>query len=307
MMRVSTLGSHQSALLNLMAAQAQAQDAQTRLSSGKVAQDLSGYGRDAETVTAMKSSLSRVQSYIDAGQAVAARLTTQALAFEQVAAGADGARQAITNALAAGRVDGLMLELEGQFQTAVQGLNLKHQGSYLFSGAAVDSPAVKVSSLAQLAMTDADAVFNDNQLVSVSRLGESTSVQTGFTASDIAGDLFDILSEVQAFHVGAGGPIDGQMSDAARDFLTTQLARLADAHTSVIDQAARSGTAQAHVDSILSSHENQQLALEQMIGEGTDADMLKAVSDLELAQISIQAAAQALVQLQSVSLLNYLK
>lgn len=308
MTRVSTLGNYQSALLNLMEAQTRSLEAQKRISTEKVAHDLTGYGRGSETLTALKSAQNRINGFIETGEAVAARLKTQALAFDRVAEGADGARQAIAEALAAGRVDGLMLEIQSYFQTAQDGLNTKHQGRHLFAGGDTEVPPVTAATLADLAAApDVASVFVNDQLATVSRLDEASMIQTGFLANDLGSELFEIFRDIQEFHMGPNGPIDGQLDDAARDFLTTQLGRLRDAHINITDQAARSGSIQARVDSILASHDNQRVALQELIGDRTDADMAQAVTDLQLSQISVQASAQVIAQLRTTSLLDLLR
>lgn len=308
MNRVSTLGNYQSALLNLMAAQNRSLEAQNRIATEKVADDLTGYGRGAETLTALKSAQSRIVGFIESGETVAARLKTQALAFDRIAEGADGARQAIAEALAAGRVDGLMLEMQSYFQTAQDGLNTKHQGRHLFSGGDTETAPVTAATLSDLAAAaDVSDVFVNNRLATVSRLDESSMIQTGFLADDVGAELFQIFRDIQDFHTGPNGPIDGQLSDDARDFLTTQLGRLRDAHTRITDHAARSGSIQARVDSILTSHRNQQVALQELVGERTDADMAQAVTDLQLSQIAVQASAQVISQLRTTSLLDLLR
>ena len=308
MTRVSTFGNYQSALLNLMSAQSRGLEAQKRLSTEKIADDLSGYGRGAETLTALKSAQSRITGFIQTGEAVAARMTTQALAFDRVAGGADGARQAIAEAIASGRADGLMLEIQSYFQTAQDGLNAKHQGRYLFAGGDTQNPPVTVDTLADLAAApDVASIFANDELATVSRLDENATLQTGFLADDVGSELFQIFRDIQEYHTGPNGPIDGQIDDATRDFLTTQLGRLRDAHNNVTEVAARSGAIQARVDSILTSHDNQQVSLQELIGDRTDADPAQAVTDLQMAQFSIQASAQVISQLQSTSLLNLLR
>ena len=308
MTRVSTFGNYQSALLNLMSAQSRGLEAQKRLSTEKIADDLSGYGRGAETLTALKSAQSRITGFIQTGEAVAARMTTQALAFDRVAGGADGARQAIAEAIASGRADGLMLEIQSYFQTAQDGLNAKHQGRYLFAGGDTQNQPVTVDTLADLAAApDVASVFANDELATVSRLDENATLQTGFLADDVGTELFQIFRDIQEYHTGPNGPIDGQIDDATRDFLTTQLGRLRDAHNNITNEAARSGAIQARVDSILTSHDNQKISLQELIGNRTDADPAQAVTDLQMAQFSIQASAQVISQLQSTSLLNLLR
>lgn len=308
MNRVSTFGNYQSALLNLMSAQTRGFEAQKRLSTEKVAHDLSGYGRGAETLTALKSAQARIEGFIQTGEAVAGRMTTQALAFDRVASGADGARQAIAEAIAAGRADGLMLEMQAYFQSAQDGLNTKHQGRHLFAGGDTENPPVTVGTLADLAAApDVASVFANDRLATVSRLDESTTIQTGFLADEVGAELFQIFRDIQDYHTGPDGPIDGPIDDDMRDFLTTQLGRLRDAHAGIINVAASSGAIQARVDSILTSHDNQRVSLQQLIGDRTYADPAQAVTDLQMAQFSIQASAQVISQLQSTSLLNLLR
>ena len=305
--RVSTAGNYQSALLNLMTAQNRSIEAQERVSTEKVATDLAGYGRGSETLAALKGSQARIQGFIDTGETVAARLTTQDLALNQVADGAGGARQAIADALAAGSLDGLMLELQGQFQSVQNGLNAQHQGRYLFSGGNVSTPPVGVATMAELAAAPTvDGVFTNGELRQTSRIDEGSSVQTGFLANGLGADLFAIFKDIQVFNDGTTA-IKGPITDEVRDFLTAQLTRLDAARTHVTDAAAQNGALQNRVESTLKSQDGQKTSLDELIGKRTDVDMAKAVTDLQLAQIAIQASAQVISQLSQTSLLNVLR
>lgn len=306
MTRVSTFGNYQSALLDLMSAQTRSAEAQNRVSSQKVAQDLIGFGRTSESVTALKSSLSRIQGYIDTGKAVAERLTTQDTALNRVADGVQDARQAIADALAAGRFDGLMLELQGQFQIIQDGLNTRHQGRYLFGGGQTDTLPVTTMTMSELAAApDVDSVFNDGTLKQVSRLDEGVSIETGFLASEIGSDVLEIFRDIQLFHQTT--PITGASTDAVADFLTAQLSRLDAARSDVTDMAARNGSIQNRVDSMIASQETQVTTLESLLSNKTDADMAQALTDLQFSQVAIQATAQVISQLRETSLLNLLQ
>ena len=74
MTRVATFSNYQSALLDLMGAQSRAQQAQERIDSGRIATDMAGYGRQAESITALKSTQARLEGFISTGEAVKARL-----------------------------------------------------------------------------------------------------------------------------------------------------------------------------------------------------------------------------------------
>lgn len=329
MNRVSTQGSYQTALLNLYAAQSRMQDAQNRIGTEKVATDLEGFGRSSETLTALKSSQARIQRFIDTGETVQARLVTQDLGLLQIGSGIEVAREAIANGLAAGRVEGVMQAFEDAFQTAQSGLNMQHQGRYVFAGGNVEIAPVGVDTLAELAAAPSvDAAFTDDGLKSPSRLDEGTSLDTGFLASELGADVFQIMRDVQQYQNGTAvtitepGPppvtttytpdadpsrrISGQPSEDVKTFLSAQLARLDRALVKVTDETARNGNMQNRVDAILTSQEQQKLSLTELVGSKTDADLAQAAVDLKLSEVAIQASAQVINTLRQTSLLNFL-
>ncbi|MES2834199.1 MAG: flagellin [Pseudomonadota bacterium] len=306
MTRVSTYGNYQSALLDLMSAQTRAQDAQERVSTQKNATDLVGFGRSSETLTALKSSQARIQGFIDTGEVVAARLGAQDLAFSRIAEGAGGARQAIADALSSGRLDGLMLELQTQFQIAQDGLNTKHQGRYLFAGGNTETAPVQVMTMADLAAAPSVAsTFANDSLKQASRLDEGTTMETGFLADEVGTGLFEIFRDIQTYHQTT--PITGQGTEAIKAFLTDQLSRLDAAAADVTNFAARNGSMQNRVDAILKSQDQQKTSLEELVSDKTDADMAQALTDLQLSQVAIQASAQVISQLRQTSLLDFLR
>lgn len=306
MTRVSTYGNYQSALLDLMSAQTRAQDAQERVSTQKVATDLVGFGRGSETLTALKSSQARIQGFIDTGEVVAARLGAQDMAFGRIFQGANGAREAIADALASGRLDGLMLEIQTQFQIVQDGLNTKHQGRYLFAGGNTEAAPVDVMTMADLAAAPGVAsAFTNDQLKQASRLDEGTTMETGFLADEAGTDLFEIFRDIQIYHQTT--PITGQGTEAIKAFLTTQLSRLDAASADVTNLAARNGSMQNRVDAILKSQGEQQTSLEELVAGKTDADMAQALTDLQLSQVAIQASAQVISQLRQTTLLDFLR
>ena len=303
--RVSTAGNYQSALLNLMTAQARSLDAQNRISTEKVATDLAGYGRGSETLAAMRGAQARIQGFINTGEAVTARLSAQDLALRRVADGANDTRQAIADAMAAGSLDGLMLEIQGRFQIVQNGLNAQHQGRFLFGGGNVDDPPVTIGTLGELnAAPSVAGVFANDTLKHTSRIDEGHPIQTGFLADDIGQTLFQIYKDIQAYHDAT--PLTGTLSDDARSFLTAQLTRLDAEHSRITDIAAQNGALQNRVEATLTSQEAQKTQLDELIGKRTDVDMAQAVTDLQMSQVAIQAAAQVISQLRDVSLLNIL-
>jgi flagellar hook-associated protein 3 FlgL len=309
MTRVATFGNYQSALLDLMRAQSRAADAQVRVSTQKNATDLTGFGRQSETLTAMKGAQSRIQGFIDTAAAVSARLTTQDLAMGQISAAISGIREAIGGAIATDSGGSLMLELEGHFQAARGGLNMRHHGGYLFAGASTSTTPLAAANLAELlAAPSVASLFSNDTLKTASRVAEGTTLETGFLADELGTDMMSILRDIQEFHTTPGsGPLDGRLTEPQKAFLSTQLARLGQAGTSVVDKMAKTGSLAKQVENISAGHQAQKSALDELISGRTDADMAVAITDLQLSQVAIQASAQIINQLRQVSLLNYLR
>ncbi|MGV8929020.1 MAG: flagellin [Brevundimonas sp.] len=308
MTRVATFGNYQSALLDLMRAQTRAADAQERISTQKNATDLTGFGRQSETLTAMKGGQSRIQGFIDTADAVTARLITQDLAMGQISDGISGIRDSLGNAIATESGGSLMLELEGLFQSIRGGLNMRHQGSYLFAGASTSTVPVEVANLAELAAAPTvESLFKNDTLKAASRVAEGTILETGFLADDLGSDVMSILRDIQTYHTTPGsGPLTGKLTEAQKTFLGSQLAALEQAGTSVVDKMARTGSLAKQVDNIAASHAAQKTALDALVSGRTDADMAAAITDLQLSQVAIEASAQVINQLRQVSLLNFL-
>ena len=307
MTRVATFGNYQSALLDLMSAQTRGAEAQKKVSTQKNATDLTGFGRQSETLTALKGAQSRIQGFLDTSEAVGARLTTQDLALTQIGDGTEALRASIGNALASDSAASLMLEMEGQFQVIRGGINMRHQGGYLFAGAQVNTPPMDIANLTELAAAPSIAsVFHNDTLKTASRVAEGTTLETGFLANDVGTDVMTILRDIQNYHTGPNGPLTGKLSEGQKTFLTAQLSRLEQAGQAVIDKTATTGSLHNQVDNVSKSHKAQLESLSELVANRTDADMVRAVTDLQLSQIAIQASAQVISQLRQTSLLNFL-
>jgi flagellar hook-associated protein 3 FlgL len=308
MTRVATFGNYQSALLDLMKAQTRAADAQERVATQKVATDMTGFGRQSETLTAMKGAQSRIQGFIDTGAAVSARLTTQDIAMGQISDAITGVREALGGAIATDSGGSLMLDLEGHFQSARAGLNMRHHGGYLFAGASTSTAPLAAANLSELeAAPDVASLFSNDTLKTASRVAEGTTLETGFLADDLGTDIMSILRDIQTYHTTPGsGPLDGRLTGPQKAFLTTQLARLEQAATAVVDKMAKTGSLAKQVEGIGEGLEAQKGALDELVAGRTDADMAAAITDLQLSQVAIEASAQVISQLRQVSLLNYL-
>lgn len=309
MNRISTAGNYQSALLNLMSAQARQADAQNRLSTQKVATDLAGFGRGSESLTSMKAAQARVQGFISSGEAATARLDAQDLALTRIGDALSAAAGAMGNAIANDSGVTLMLEIDNAFRDIVGGLNTRHNGDYVFSGSRADTAAVNVATLADLAAApDVASTFQNDQFAATSRLSEGAPTKTGILADDVGSAVFQIFRDIKAYSDDpATGPLTGTLNATQKAFLTGKLQELQTATTAVTTITAGNGSLSKQVEAMTASNTAQFNALDALVSKRTDADMAQAVTDLELAQVAIQASAQVVSGLSQVSLLNFLR
>ena len=277
------------------------------MSTGKVASNLSGFGVQADTLTATRSLKTRVDSYVDNAKILSSTLEVQDQALGQLADSAKSARGAIAEAIATGSADGLMTSLQGYLSQAVDSLNSNYQGRYLFAGG--QSGTAPVGSLTMASLTAAPSIpglFANDQQPATSRLDDKQTVSTGFLASNLGTPLFQALQAVEALNQGGSGPLSGTLTQAQQTALTGMLAQFDSAYDGLNTAVAQNGGAQNRVQATQTALVDRQTALSGVLTGITDVDMGAAVSKLQLAQTALQASAQVFATLKASSLLNIL-
>lgn len=307
MTRVSTGSNYGVMTSNLMRAQMRQNAVGSQVSSQKVATDLKGYAKNAEVLTGMRSAQAKINGLLDQTKLISNRLEIQNIGIGQVSDAAASAKQAIANAMAAGSGKTLMQELEAAFGNAVQGLNSKSEGRYVFAGAQIDTPPTSATKMADLtaAATTADLFHNDTY-IQTSRVDERTSVDIGMLADDLGTDVFDAFKEMQAY-VDANGPFTGNLTEVQTTFLTGVMKKFELVRTDVVNEQGKNGLNQKRFETAQTDLKNQADTLTIMVGGITDVDMADAVTRLQAAQLAVQASAQVFSTLQASSLLNVLK
>lgn len=306
--RVSTSGNYNSVLANLMAAQQRQAEAGNQVATQKQGTDLKDYARHAEMLTSMRSLQTRLDGYTEQNKMITDKLATQDQALNQVLDSAGAIRQAIADALGSGHADTLMQDLQAQMRNAVEGMNARYGGKYLFAGGQVDTKPVTANLLSDLtAGPPISSFFQNDQFQTQAKVDDSTTVTTGMLADAIGTPLMNGLQAIQAFNQGGSGPFSGQLTAAQTAFLQNQLATWDTIHSDLVSKAGQNGLVQQRVDTVKANLVTRGDTLTGMIGDITDADMARAAVNLQAAQMSVQASAQVFLSLQQSSLLNILK
>lgn len=307
MTRVSTSGNFGVMTSNLMRAQVLQSVAGEQVSSQKNANDLKGYSKNAEVLTAMRSAQAKFAGFLDQTSMVSNRLDVQDTSIGQVGDATQSAREAIANAIAAGSAETLMQSLGGAFGDVIQGLNAKSNGRYVFAGAKSDTQPTTAATMTDLTTAPSIAsLFQNDQYVTSNRIDDTTSVNTGVLADQLGTGVFNAFKQVQAY-VNANGPFTGKLTETQSTFLKGLLPTFDAAHTALTDAQAKNGLNQKRFDTAQTDLKDQADTLSTMVGGITDVDMAEAVTRLESAKLAVQASAQVFASLQNSSLLNVLK
>ncbi len=308
MYRVTTGGNYSLVLRNIMLAQQKQMNAGDRVATQENGANLKDYSRNAEMLTAMRSVETRIGGYLDQNKLIADKLTTQDFAMTQLGDAAAGTKQAIEEAIATGRTDTLMQEIEAQFRNAVSSMNSRYGGKYLFAGGKIDTMPVTADALSDLTNPLTPLIsdfFQNDDFITEHKVDDATTVKTGLLADDLGTDLLQAFKTLQAFHEAT--PFGGTMTDAQRTFLTNELANWDSVSSDIIDKTARNGMVQARVDDVKVDLTARQNSLKGMIGDIVDANMPVASVELEKATLALQASTQVFITLRDSSLLNALK
>jgi flagellar hook-associated protein 3 FlgL len=306
--RVTTPGNYSAVLSNLLAAQQRQQDAGNRVATQRNGVNLKDYAGSAEILTSMQSLKTRLDVFQDQNGLLQQKLSTQDTGIRRVADAAANVKQIIAEALASDRVDTLVEDIEAQLHDAVDAMNSRFSGKYLFAGGQIDTQPVTVTTLSDMTAGPPISSFfqNDNFKVTT-KADESTTITTGVLASDLGTAMMNQFKVFEQFQQGASGPFTGQMTQAQRTFLEGELANWETIRSDLTDTAARNGVVQKRVETIGQDLVTRTNTLSGMIGKVTDADMATAAANLQQAQLSVQSAAYVFQALQESSLINILK
>lgn len=306
-MRISSSQSWTTSLYNLMNAQARQSDANAVYSTQRKASDLKGFGHESESINAYQSTLETTKSYLKVNQLVENRLSTQDLALTTTTDAANAAHEAIMTALAGDDGQNLLLTLEGTLDAALNGLNMKHNGGFLFSGGCDDTAPVSVSSLSELAaLPQLSDAFENGTVKKASKLDNYTTIETGMLASDVGTSLLQAYRDLKTF-ANANGGFATPLTDTQKTALTAFATQFKSAHEDLVNSTAINGGRINQAEAIKSSLEGQSNMIQGLISDHVDANMFEAYSAMQKAQTAVQASAQVISTLNQNTLLNLLR
>ena len=304
---ISTADRYSSVLSNLLSAQNSEITAQQQVSTGKLGDDLQAFGAQTGNLVATNTVKARVDQLLSQLNAQKVQLNFQQSGLTSLSSVAGNVQQTLTNALANGSGDGIMTELQSYFSQASEALNSQYGGQYLFSGGQTQTQPFTATSLAQLTtQPSVSSFFQNGGLAPVTRIDDSTTIQSGFVASAIGTSLMTAFQSIQAFQQSGSGNFGGPLTAAQQTFLQGMITQMSTVSDATTQTSAQGGEIQSQVDTAVTTQSDRQTTLTNMLGDITDVNMAQAASNLSQAQSAVQASAQVFMTLKSMSLLNYL-
>ncbi|MGF1464469.1 MAG: hypothetical protein ACFB2Z_15160 [Maricaulaceae bacterium] len=307
MARISTAAAADAALLNILSAQQVAFEAQTQVATGRVAEDLAGFGATATEVTDTRALTARTESFIEAAQSVAAQTSIQDLSLNSLSEQALALRDSLTSAVSLDEGSFLLDDLSNQFSIVVGALNVTQAGQFLFGGTRTDQIPVNVTSLGDLASRPTiEEIFDNGPQARVARIDENQVVEVAPLADEAGLLLLDSIRRIAQFDAGPDGPFDGEITPAQRTFLETEIQNVTAAFEEINLIQSRNGLIGGQADDAALRLEDQQFFLLGLSGDLENADLAEAAILLNLGQTAVAASAQAFSALSDSTLLNFI-
>lgn len=338
--RMSSMQLHQGSLDVILDAQARLQRTQEELASGKRILSPSDDPVAAAQISSLRSELSRIETFqrnIDlATSELASTETTIATAEDILNRARDLAVRASNASMNGTAKRGIAIEIDGLRDQLLALANTKNaSGEYVFAGFASNAEAFSDETRN---INDGDWVdieiglpvnndfatqvtFEGDANARIINIAPGVTIATRVTGEAVFGQSAfdqdnDVLSAFEALGVLAKGirgtlptppdtsplanDVDAQsVIDAGLSGIDAALERLSDSRTDI-------GVRLNQLDDQQALNGNFALKLEESMSSLEDLDFTKAVTEMNLQMVALQAAQQAYTKTQSLSLFNYL-
>ncbi len=281
-----------------------------QIASQNVANTYSGFGNQAQVLTASISANARNDAYKAATNLAVTQSDMQDSQLTSLGTLVAQLKKAVSDAVSNNDPTTLMGQVQNIFDQATAILNSKDaNGDYIYSGGRTDTPPVTVSSLADLvALPTVAGAFNNGTDKKSVQVADGHTVTFGMTASDIGTGLIQALKDIAGFDAGASGNLDGStsLSQAQNSFLSAQITSVGTVATNLNTATAENGYAYNQLESAGTQQDSMATLYTGFINKIQKTDMAEAATQLSLNQTALQAVLQVTSGLNQLTLLNYL-
>jgi len=242
---------------------------------GSARSAITGMDRYMENIEVAQDRMDTVDSYLDSTETIMAR------AREIAVAGANGS-------LTDDDLQSYAEEVAALQEQLLSIANTQVDGKYLFSG----------FSDTTVPFSGDPVTYNGTSDHKVLQIGPGQTVQTNLAGDELfcdPVDIFDALSTLQE-----------ALSSGDNTTMGEQLDTLESAATQVTRQRSKMGNINARMEDSMSLMEDAKLQMQVTLSSYEDADLVEVLSNMTLAEESLEAALSVSTRVMSLSILDYL-
>jgi len=296
-MRVATFATSDRLLAATMRVRAQEANATLQQASGQISDDYGGLGSKSASVISLQSSVTRSKAYSDAASTASSRVEAMYDAVGSMLTKLSSFKATLaTLTTSSTDSDTIQLSAQSALEAVVSLMNTQLSGRYLFSGSAVDTPAVDIDTIATpTATSSADtSYYQGNSDTTSVKISSDQTLTYGVTADDSGFE-----TALRALKLVASGGTDSTSITAAIELVGDAIDRLSTVQTNMSLHASTLETAQ-------SEQETFQSDTEDMISSLSDVDITTVAAKMSTYEAQLQAAYSAIGKIANLSLASYL-
>ena len=307
MTRVSSAMIPAASLADLQRAQHELVEAGRQSSAQTRANDLKGYGREAQTLVSAQRLVARNQGFQATARELTTRMQIQDVTLGRAADAVSKLKEQLFQNLGLDSGEGVRSQLEEAFSVIKDTMNTNLGGRYLFGGVLNDRAPISAASLSDLAANPLANSLEQGADAQVMRVEEGRTLQAGVVADDVVTQALASIKRLAELDQGPDGPFGGDLTDIQKQAIQSELTSLGDAFDTILSQQAENGRLSKDVESAGTRLTSQYNALDEAIGGIVDVDLAAVAMRLQQAQFAYNSSASVFNVLRGLSLLDVLK
>ena len=305
MTRISSAQIPAASVAHLAKAQQDVVEAARQSSAQTKANDLKGYGREAQTLVSAERLVARTRGFLITGRELQTRMQIQDVALGRAGEVVGKLKEDLFQNVGLESGEGVRSQLEETFAVLKDTMNTNLGGRYLFGGVVNDVPPVSAATLTQLATDPLATSLAPAVDAQIMRVEEGRTVNAGLVADDVIN--LAMASIKRLAEIDEATPFSGPLTTTQKAAIQAELGTLSDAFDEILACQAENGRMLKEVDSAATRQNSQMEALEGAIGGIVNVDLAEVAVRLNQAQFAYQASAGVFNILRSMSLLTVLQ
>lgn len=307
MARISSAMIPASSMADLARAQQQLVEAARQSSAQTRANDLKGYGREAQTLVSAERLVARTQAFQSNARELQTRMQIQDVAIGRAADVVSQLKDALFQNVSLDKGTGVRASLEEAFAVIKDAMNTNIGGRYLFGGVMNQDAPITATSLSELGANPLEDSLAMGEAAQLMRVEDGRTVQAGLVGDTIVTDALASIKRLVELDEGPDGPFDGDLTETQRLALQGELQSLSRAFDNILTSQAENGRLLKDVDNASNRLTAQYNALDEAIGGIVNVDLAEVAVRLNQAQFAYESSASVFNTLRGLSLLNILK